>query len=78
MYSVLHGIPADIVSDCGPQFISQVWKAFCDSLGEKISLTSGYHPQSNGQTERLNQELVAALRCICIHDPSQWASQLSG
>lgn len=72
----LHGIPTEIVSDRGPQFTSQVWKAFCTALGAKPCLSSGYHPQSNGQTERLNQELEAALRCVTSHNLSTWASYL--
>uniref|UniRef100_A0A8C7XSH6 Gypsy retrotransposon integrase-like protein 1 n=1 Tax=Oryzias sinensis TaxID=183150 RepID=A0A8C7XSH6_9TELE len=63
-----HGIPLDIVSDRGPQFISQVWKAFCTALGATVSLTSGYHPQSNGQAERANQELEATLRCLAAQN----------
>ncbi len=46
------GVPEDIVSDRGPQFISHVWKAFFHLLGVTVSLSSGYHPQTNGQTER--------------------------
>nr|XP_023995285.1 potassium voltage-gated channel subfamily B member 2-like [Salvelinus alpinus] len=53
----LNGILEDIVSDRGPQFVSWVWRAFCDRLGVALSLSSGYHPQTNGQTERLNQEI---------------------
>ncbi|KAI4884140.1 hypothetical protein NFI96_009880, partial [Prochilodus magdalenae] len=53
----LFGIPEDIVSDRGSQFTSQVWSAFMERLGITVSLTSGYHPQSNGQCERMNQEL---------------------
>lgn len=60
----IHGIPVDIVSDRGPQFISQVWRSFCKALGANVSLSSGFHPQSNGQTERTNQDLEAALRCV--------------
>lgn len=52
----LHGIPQEILSDRGPQFTSQVWKHFCSALDAQVTLTSGYHPQSNGQTERMNQE----------------------
>lgn len=52
----LHGIPADIVSDRGPQFISEVWKAFCAALDCTVSLSSGFHPQTNSQTEWVNQE----------------------
>uniref|UniRef100_A0A3P9MBI2 Gypsy retrotransposon integrase-like protein 1 n=1 Tax=Oryzias latipes TaxID=8090 RepID=A0A3P9MBI2_ORYLA len=72
-----HGIPRDIVSDRGPQFISQVWRAFCSALGATVSLTSGHHPQSNGQAERANQELEAALRCLAAQNPSNWSSFLS-
>lgn len=50
----LYGIPLDIVSDRGLQFISLVWKAFTKALGSTASLSSGVHPQSNGQTERVN------------------------
>ena len=57
----LHGFPKDVVSDRGPQFASRSWKAFCSLLGAMVSLTSGYHPQSNGQTKRLNQELQCWL-----------------
>uniref|UniRef100_A0A8C7WW16 Integrase catalytic domain-containing protein n=1 Tax=Oryzias sinensis TaxID=183150 RepID=A0A8C7WW16_9TELE len=68
-----HGIPVDIVSDRGPQFISQVWKAFCTTLGATVSLSSGYHPQSNGQAERTNQELEAALRCLAAQNQQDWS-----
>ncbi len=51
------GVPVEIVSDRGPQFISRVWNAFCRLLGVTVSLSSGYHPQKNGQAERKIQEL---------------------
>lgn len=72
----LHGIPQDIVSDRGPQFSSQVWKAFCQALGASASLSSGYHPQTNGQTERANQDLEAALRCVASRHPASWSTHL--
>uniref|UniRef100_A0A3B3HJB6 Gypsy retrotransposon integrase-like protein 1 n=1 Tax=Oryzias latipes TaxID=8090 RepID=A0A3B3HJB6_ORYLA len=71
-----HGIPCDIVSDRGPQFTSQVWKAFCSALGATVSLTSGYHPQANGQAERANQELEAALRCLAAQNHADWSKYL--
>ncbi|XP_078789607.1 uncharacterized protein LOC144984569 [Oryzias latipes] len=71
-----HGIPMDIVSDRGPQFTSQVWKAFCSALGATVSLSSGYHPQSNGQAERANQELEAALRCLAAQNEKDWSTFL--
>ncbi len=60
-----YGLPEDIVSDRGPQFTSRVWAAFCRHLDINVSLTSGYHPQANGQVERLNQELTRFLRSYC-------------
>jgi len=60
-----YGIPEDIVSDRGPQFISRVWKAFLSLQGVTVSLSSGYHPQSNGQTERKIQEIGRFLRPFC-------------
>uniref|UniRef100_A0A3P9H4I7 Integrase catalytic domain-containing protein n=1 Tax=Oryzias latipes TaxID=8090 RepID=A0A3P9H4I7_ORYLA len=71
-----HGIPVDIVSDRGPQFVSQVWKAFCGALGATVSLSSGYHPQSNGQAERANQELETSLRCLADRNSSDWSRYL--
>lgn len=73
----LHGIPSDIVSDRGPQFISQVWKAFCQALGASVSLSSGFHPQTNRQCERANQDLEAALCCVAVQNPASWSSHLS-
>lgn len=57
----LHGIPRDTVSDRGLQFTSWVWRTFCVALGAKLSLSSGYNPQSNDQTERMTQSLENTL-----------------
>ena len=72
----IHGIPLDIVSDRGPQFVSRVWKSFCQALGATVSLSSGFHPQTNGQCERANQNLEATLRCVAAQDPCSWSSFL--
>jgi hypothetical protein len=50
----LHGIPKTIVSDRGPQFISKFWEELHKSLGTKLLHSSAYHPQTSGQTERVN------------------------
>uniref|UniRef100_A0A8P4GTJ9 Gypsy retrotransposon integrase-like protein 1 n=1 Tax=Dicentrarchus labrax TaxID=13489 RepID=A0A8P4GTJ9_DICLA len=73
------GLPVsqDIVSDRGPQFISQFWKEFCSLTGATVSLSSGYHPESNGQTERLNQELETCLRCLVSQNPASWSKHLT-
>ncbi|KAI2664140.1 Transposon Tf2-9 polyprotein [Labeo rohita] len=68
-----YGLPEDIVSDRGPQFISRVWKAFFKLLGVTVSLSSGYHPQTNGQTERKIQEVGRFLRTFCHgHRQNSW------
>eukprot|EP00064_Thunnus_orientalis_P017628 superscaffoldBa00003800_g17712 len=72
----LHGLPVDVVSDRGPQFASVFWREICSLLGATASLSSGFHPQTNGQTERMNQELETALRCMASQNPSSWSSQL--
>ncbi|KAL0173222.1 hypothetical protein M9458_033533, partial [Cirrhinus mrigala] len=72
----VYGLPEDIVSDRGTQFTSQVWKAFCKQLDINVSLTSGYHPQSNGQVERLNQEIGRYLRTYCNREQHRWSEFL--
>ncbi|KAI2660981.1 Transposon Tf2-8 polyprotein [Labeo rohita] len=67
------GLPEEIVSDRGPQFISHVWKAFFKLLGVSVNLSSGYHPQTNGQTERKIQELGRYLRAYCQEDQHSWS-----
>ncbi|XP_038850015.1 uncharacterized protein LOC120048251 isoform X2 [Salvelinus namaycush] len=59
----IHGLPVDMVSDRGRQFSSWFRKAFCTLIGSSASLSSGFHPQSNIQSERANQDsLVPNLR----------------
>ncbi len=73
----IHGLPADVVSDRGPQFVSKFWIEFCRLLGATVSLSSGFHPQTNGQTERANQDLERVLRCLVTQNPTSWCQQLS-
>jgi transposase InsO family protein len=57
----LHGVPKTIVSDRGPQFVAKFWEALHTSLGTKLLHSSAYHPQTSGQTERVNQILEDML-----------------
>ncbi|KAJ7992780.1 hypothetical protein DPEC_G00282250 [Dallia pectoralis] len=66
----IHGLPCDVVSDRGPQFSSAVWKAFCTAIGATVSMSSGFHPQTNGQAERMNQKLETTLRCLVSSKPT--------
>ncbi|KAL0193301.1 hypothetical protein M9458_011597, partial [Cirrhinus mrigala] len=68
-----YGLPDDIVSDRGPQFTSRLWSAFFKYLNVNVSLSSGYHPESNGQTERLNQEITRFLRSYCHCNQTDWS-----
>ncbi|KAK3568096.1 hypothetical protein QTP86_030297, partial [Hemibagrus guttatus] len=68
------GIPEDIVSDRGLQFISRVWRGFFKLLGVSVSLSSGYHPQTTGQTERKIQEIGHYLRAYCHDHQHDWTS----
>ncbi|KAK3553413.1 hypothetical protein QTP70_003573 [Hemibagrus guttatus] len=70
------GFATDIVSDRAPQFSSRVWGALCAQLGIGVSLSSGYHPQSNGQVERLNQEIGRFLRSYCSREQQHWSEFL--
>ncbi len=71
-----YGLPEDIVSDRGAQFTSHVWSAFFQMLQVNVSLTSGYHPQANGQVERLNQEVSRFLRSYCQLHQKDWSRYL--
>jgi hypothetical protein len=66
----LHGVPKTIVSDRGSQFVSKFWEELHKSLGTKLLHSSAYHPQTSGQTERVNQILEDMLRA-CVLDFSQ-------
>ncbi|KAK3534313.1 hypothetical protein QTP86_014237, partial [Hemibagrus guttatus] len=70
--SSTYGLPEDIVSDRGPQFTSRVWRAFCKRLGVTVSLSLGYHPQTNGQTKRKIQEIGRFLRTFCHSHQESW------
>ena len=52
-----HGLPRKVISDRGPQFIAVFMKELYQLLGIKLASSTAYHPQTDGQTERVNQEL---------------------
>jgi hypothetical protein len=68
----LHGILKTIVSDRGPQFVSKFWEELHKSLGTKLLHSSAYHPQTSGQTERVNQVLEDMLRACVLEFPQKW------
>jgi hypothetical protein len=65
-------MPRVLLSDNGPQFTSEFWTEFFSLLQTDIRLTSSYHPQSNGQTERFNRTLIEALRSFVNARHDNW------
>ena len=61
----LHGIPARIISDRDAKFTSKLWTAMFQSIGTRLNLSSAYHPETDGQTERVNQVIEDILRSYC-------------
>ena len=68
----LHGLPKSIVTDRGSQFTSELWREVCRMLGVKQSLSSAFHPQSDGQSERTNQDVEQHLRRLVNHAQDDW------
>jgi hypothetical protein len=72
----LHGIPGCFVTDQGPQFAAHIMREFLRLLGIDAGLTTAYHPQANGMTERMNAEVVKYLRLFCNQCQDNWAPLL--
>ena len=72
----LHGLPNEIISDRGPQFVSKFWTHVMNALGAKAKLSSAYHPETDGQTERVNQILEQYLRCNVNYLQNNWVNLL--
>jgi hypothetical protein len=70
------GLYDKIISDRGPQFASKFAKELGRLLDYQVALSTAYHPQTDGQTERLNQELETYLRIYCRTTPTEWANHL--
>jgi transposase InsO family protein len=62
----LHVVPKKIVSDRGTQFILKFWERLHETLGTQLRFSSSYHPQTDGQTERVNQILEDMLRACAL------------
>ena len=68
----MHGIPSSIVSDRDPRFTSKFWEGLQRALGTKLRLSSAYHPQTDGQTERTIQSLEDLLRACVLEKGGAW------
>ena len=70
------GLPEKIISDRGPQFASRAFIELLKLLGIKSALSTAYHPQTDGTTERANQEIEAYLSIYCSSHPEEWPQAL--
>lgn len=68
----LHGLPTAMVSDRDRIFTSQLWRELFSLAGVELRMSSAYHPQSDGQTERVNQCMETFLRYFANAVPSKW------
>ena len=60
----LHGLPEEVISDRGPQFASNFMRGLSEILGIKVAASTAYHPQTDGQTKRVNQEVKQFLASL--------------
>eukprot|EP00253_Pinus_taeda_P007770 PITA_07770 len=72
----LHGLPKTIISDRDVKFTSAFWRALFAELGTQLNFSTAYHPQTNGQTERVNQIVEDMLRACVMQKPTQWEDYL--
>lgn len=72
----LHGLPDDILSDRDARFTSKFWKEVHRLLGNRLLMSTAFHPQTDGVTERANRSVIQVLRAIVKPDQSDWVSKL--
>ena len=72
----LHGVLRTIISDWGTQFTSKFWNQLHETLGTRLEFSTTFHPQTDGQTERVNQILEDMLRACALDYESSWDDNL--
>jgi hypothetical protein len=71
-----HGLPNEILTDRGPTFASKFWQGLMALLGLNHRLSTAFRPQTDGQTERMNQVVESYLRCYINHEQDDWVEKL--
>ncbi|GAW05911.1 reverse transcriptase-R -integrase [Lentinula edodes] len=71
-----HGVPNHVTSDRGSEFVSAFFRALGKALSMELHYTSGYHPEADGQTERVNQTLEQYIRIYCSYQQDDWSPLL--
>ena len=72
----LHGLPDEIISDRDTKINSHFWQQLMDLLGVKSAMSTAYHPETDGQTERVNKTLEEYLRHYCTWKQDDWEDLL--
>lgn len=72
----LHSLPSSIVSDRDTKFTSIWWKELHKLLGTKLLMSTSFHPQTDGQTERMNRNLGQIFRATVSHDQRNWVDKV--
>ena len=72
----LHGVLASIISDRDPRFTSRFWQKLHEALGTRLDSSTAFHPQSDGQSERVIQILEDMLRGCAIEFRGSWEDHL--
>jgi transposase InsO family protein len=73
----LFGLSDEMLSDQGPQFAAKAFRELLKFLGIKLNLTMAYHPQTDGTTKQVNQEIEAYFLIYCSAHPTEWKNFLS-
>lgn len=73
----LHSMPAALISDRDPVFTSQFWQSVFRATGTQLKMSTTNHPETDGQTERVNQSIECFLRCFISAHPQHWSKWIS-
>ncbi|KAI0992351.1 hypothetical protein K3495_g15835, partial [Podosphaera aphanis] len=71
-----HGFPKALTSDRGSNWVGDFWKRLCKRSGIEQRLSTAYHPETDGATERMNQEVLAYLRAFISFSQTEWSEML--
>ncbi|TMD69294.1 MAG: DDE-type integrase/transposase/recombinase [Chloroflexi bacterium] len=71
-----HGLPKNIITDRAGLFMDKFWQTFTAKMGTKSKMSSAYHPETDGQVERMNQTLEQYLRCFVNGKQNDWVRYL--
>ena len=68
----LHGVPVSIMSNRDPRFTTRFWKSFQKDMGTQLTMSTTFHPQTDGQSERTIQILEDMLRAFVLDRKGSW------